>query len=212
MEKPLSLTILYTSNIRGNIHMLPHLYTFIQTLKPDERQGTLMLDLGNSCAEGVWHCDITHGRSTLMVLDAMGYHAANVEKQLDSENRDKVAEVVTMGLVDDTHEWGYYIPPVTDESIQATLNPSQTGRLQICLQPADSTYINGNALYLADVLAKQIGIVRVDLHESPIVNDYTVYTLPTSTHPNPTIVASVEFVESEARYFQRKQANDGTDI
>lgn len=206
MEKPLSLTILYTANIRGDIHMLPRLYTFMQTLKPEERQGTLIFDLGNACAEVVWHCDITQGRSTLMVLDAMGYHAANVDGLLDEENYEKTADVVTMGLVDNTHHWTYHIPPVTDDTIQATLNPSQTGRIQICLQPADSTHLDGNSLYLADVSAKQIGVAKIDLHDMPTLTDYTTHTLPSSTQPNPTIVASVEFVESEARYFQKKQS------
>lgn len=206
MEKPLSLTILYTSNIRGDIHMLPRLYSFMQTLKPAERQGTLIFDLGNSCADGVWHCDITQGRSTLIVLDGMGYHAANVVGQLQGENYAKTAEVVTMGLVDEDHEWSYHIPPVRDETIQATMKPSQLGRLQICLSPAETTYIDDTMLYLANVQAKQIGMVKIDLQDKPRITQQKIHTLPTSTQPNPTIVASVEFVESEARYFQKKQA------
>ena len=33
MAKPLSLTILYTANIRGDLAQLPRLYTFLQQLK-----------------------------------------------------------------------------------------------------------------------------------------------------------------------------------
>jgi len=209
MEKPLKLTLLYTANIHGDIHMLPRLYTFMQTLKPAERQGTLILDLGNSCADGVWHCEVTHGRSTLIVLDGMGYHAVNSADSLTSDQREKVADIVTMGLVDTEHTWGYHIPPVTDDSIQATLNPNDTScRLQICLSPAELTHIDGNTLYLADIPTKHIGIVEIDLNDLPILTHHTIEQLPANTPPNPTIVASVEFVESEARYFQKKQSGE----
>jgi hypothetical protein len=209
MEKPLTLTLLYTANIRGDIHMLPRLYTFMQTLKPTERQGTLIFDLGNSCADEVWHCAITQGRSTLIVLDGMGYHAVNVVDSLDTTYREKIADRVTMGLVDDSHTWRYHIPPVTDETIQATLNPSELScRLQICLSPTESTHIEDNTLYLADIPAKYIGIVNIDLSDSPIITHQDVQELPADTPPNPTIVASVEFVESEARYFQKKQTGE----
>lgn len=208
MEKPLTLTVLYTANIRGDIHMLPRLYTFMQTLKPTERQGTLILDLGNSCADDVWHCAVTDGRSTLIVLDGMGYHAVNVADSLEAGHREKVADIVTMGLVDDEHRWHYHIPPVIDKSIQATLHPTDaSSRLQICLSPAETTHIDGNTLYLADIQAKHIGIIHVDIHDSPTITHQEQHQLPAQTPPNPTIVASVEFVESEARYFQKKQSN-----
>ena len=181
----------------------------MQSLKPPERQGTLIVDLGSSCADDVWHCAITHGRSTLIVLDGMGYHAVNVADSLDTTDREKVADRVTMGLVDEAHAWSYYIPPVTDETIQATLNPrEQSCRLQICLSPAESTRIDGNTLYLVDIPAKHIGIIHIDLNESPIITNQDIHELPVKTAPNPTIVASVEFVESEARYFQKKQAGN----
>jgi hypothetical protein len=209
MEKPLNLTLLYTANIRGNIHMLPRLYTFMQTLKPAERQGTLIVDLGNSCADDVWHCTITQGRSTLIVLDGMGYHAANSADSLDTDQREKVANIVTMGLVDEAHSWAYYIPPVTDETIQATLHPTATShRIQICLSPAESTTIDGNILYLADIPSKHIGKVQIDLDPSPTLIHHDIHVLPDHTPPNPTIVASVEFVESEARYFQKKHSGE----
>lgn len=211
MEKSLTLTILYTSNIRGDIHMLPRLYTFMQTLTPDTRQGTLLLDLGNACGDDVWHCGITRGRSTLIVLDGMGYHCANIDGALDPINRAKTEEVVTMGLVDKAHHWTYHIPPVTDETLQATVNPSNddTLRLQMDLSPAEETQIEDRILRFADVTAGQVGVVMVDLsNNTPHITASEIYDLPAGTPPNPTIVASVEFVESEARYFQKKQDNE----
>ncbi len=207
METPLNLTILYTSNIRGDIHMLPRLYTFIQTLKPYQRQGTLILDLGRSCDSDVWHCGITRGRSTLIVLDGMGYHGANVDGVLDPISRTKVDEVVTMGLVDRAHPWTYHIPPVTDNSLVVGIQPvvDETLRLQIDLTPDQQTTIQHGVLRLADVNARQVGVVTIDLDGMAEITSTTVHDLPPNTPPNPTIVASVEFVESEARYFQKKQ-------
>lgn len=208
METPLNLTILYTSNIRGDIHMLPRLYTFMQTLKPDERQGTLLLDLGNACAEDVWHCEVTRGRSTLIVLDGMGYHCANVE--LDPISRAKTEEVVTMGLAYKGHDWAYHIPPVTDDSIRVAVDPSvdEILRLQIDLTPDAQTHIEHGILRLQDVNAGQIGLVLIDLNTTTAtITSATVHDLPAGTPPNPSIVASVEFVEEEARYFQKKQDN-----
>src|SRR4029453_1362356 len=65
---------------------------------------TLLLDLGDSCAADVWHCAATGGRSTLIALDAMGYHAANVSGLLSPESRAKLAEnLMEMALVDTEH-------------------------------------------------------------------------------------------------------------
>lgn len=187
--------------------MLPRLYTFIQTLKPEKRQGTLFLDLGNACADDVWHCNITRGRSTLIVLDGMGFYCVNIDGALDPMNRAKTEEVVTMGLVDQSHDWTYHIPPVTDPSIRVAVNPivDEILRLQIDLTPADTTYIEHGILRLADVSAGQVGVVTVDLQGTATITSTAVHDLPAGTPPNPTIVASVEFVESEARYFQKKQ-------
>jgi hypothetical protein len=207
METPQQLTLLYTSNIRGDIHMLPQLYTFMQTLRPDERQGTLLLDLGNACADDVWHCTITQQRSALIVLDGMGYHCANVDGVLDPSHHQKVASVATMGLVDSQHDWAYHIPPITDASLRVAVNPTadEQYRLQIDLAPDTQTYIEGNILRLQDVDARQVGVVMVDLSSTPTVTSATIHSLPSGTPPNPPIVASVDFVEGEARYYQKKQ-------
>lgn len=207
MEKPLSLTLLYTANIGGNLQILPRLYTFIQSLKPEQRQGILLLDLGNSCADDVWHCQITRGRSTLIVLDGMGYHACNVDGLLDADGREKTESVVTMGLVDKSHDWAYAIPPVQDDSIRATIDPipNNKTRLQIDLNPSDSIQLERGILRLNNVAQAQVGIIKIDLRDVPEIVSTAVYSLPDHTPPNPTIVASVEFVESEARYFQKKQ-------
>lgn len=206
MEKPLSLTLLYTSNIRGDIRMLPRLYTLMQRLKPARRQGSLLLDLGHACADEVWHCRLTQGRSTLIVLDGMGYHAANVAGTLDPISRRKVAAQVTMALVDDSQDWHYQIPPVADSSITVALRPKDPrARLQICLSPAAATAVQDNILYLRDVGGGQIGWVHLTLHPVPRLVTAAVHDLPPHTPANPSLAAAVEFVESEAHYYHQKR-------
>lgn len=201
MEKPLSLTLLYTSHLGGDIRLLPRLYTFIQRLKPARRQGVLLFDLGHACADEVWHCRLTQGRSMLIALDGMGFHAANVA---GADGRQVEAQM-TMGLVDEGQDWFYHIPPIRDRSIIAVVQPKAArARLQICLSAADETRIQGNVLYLGDVRAGQVGLVRVDLHAAPRIIASGVHDMPSGTLPNPSLAATVEFVESEARYLQKK--------
>ena len=208
MAKPLSLTLLYTAGIAGDLALLPRLHTFLQRLKPAERQGTLLLDLGGSCADSVWHCQATGGRSTLIVLDGMGFHAANVDGALDSENRDKLAEQVTMALVDERHDWQYHLPPLRDPSIVATLRPQDSAaRLQIMMMPAENTRIEGKVLHLQGVSAGQVGEAKVDLRGTPRIASATVHDLPPETPPNASIAGAVEFVEAEARFYLKQQQN-----
>ena len=164
MAKPLSLRLIYTSNLRGDISSLPRLFTFIQRHLRALGPGALLLDLGNCCADEAWHCRATGGRSMLIALDGMGYHAANVTDALDARERLKLARGVTMALVDQDHAWRYHVPPRSDPSLVVTARPCKSdARLQIDMRPADRMRIAGNVLFLRDVRAGQIGSVSVDL-------------------------------------------------
>lgn len=206
MEKPLSLTLLYTANIAGDLALLPRLFTFLQQLRSDWPQPILLLDLGGTCADEVWHCRETSGRSTLIALDAMGYHAANIAGTLDDKNRETLAEQVTMALVDAGRDWLYRVPPVVDESIRVRLSPrDDEARLQIVLSPAECTSIEGNAVFLQGVCAGQVGEAEVDLQHAPALVAARVHAMPPDTPPNPSIAGTVEFVEQEARLLARKR-------
>ena len=177
MEKPLSLTLFYTANIAGDLALLPRLFTFLLQLRTDARRPTLLLDLGGSCADEVWHCRVTGGRSTLIALDAMGYHAANVAGALDDRNREKLAEQVTMALVDESRDWLYRVPPVCDERIRVKLRArDDAARLQIVLSPAERTTVEGNAIFLGAVGAGQVGEALVDLRGAPALIAARVHT------------------------------------
>lgn len=208
MEEPLSLSVLYSANLRGDIALLPQLFTFMQRLRAPEKPGSLILDLGNACDEAAPHCRQTGGRSMLVALDGMGYHAANIEGALDASIRKQVAAQVTMALVDEAKDWRYRLPPLEDASIRLTLKPnSAPARLQICLAPAERTHMDGNILFLGDVCAGQVGSVSVDLRPSPRVTRSAIQDLPPDTPPNPGMTSAIEFIASEARLFQSRSGS-----
>lgn len=209
METPLSLTLLYTAGIAGDITLLPRLFTYLQRLKPADSRRTLLLDLGGSCSQSVWHCRATAGRSILIVLDGMGYHAANVDGILDTATRDKLAEQVSVALVDRNNKWRYSLSPLAAGQVFATLSPvGRAARLQILLDPADSTRLEDNTLRLQAACAGQIGQVSINLGLEPRIVSARIHTMPGDTPPNPSIAGAVEFVLSEARLFQRKQRGE----
>lgn len=206
MEKPLSLTLLYSEGIAGDLALLPRLHTFLQELKADRRRPALLLDLGQSCADERWHCRETGGRSTLIALDGMGYHAANVAGTLDEGKREALAAQVTMGLVDGGRDWLYPMPPGRDPSIRATLRPrDESAGLQIVLTADHRTRVEGNTLRLRTVGAGQVGEAAVDLRGAPALLGARVHEMPLATPPNPSIAGMVDFIEAEARLLAKKR-------
>ena len=193
MEKPLSLTLRYSANIAGDLALLPRMTTFLQRLGAEDGESALLLDLGGTCAESVWHCRATGGRSALIVLDGMGYHAANVAGALDAEHREKLAAQVTLALVDGVRDWAYHVPPVRDPSIVVTLRPrllNGAARLQIALAPSAETRIAGNALWLPllrDRRAANHVPPLEHLHVQPARAKYPAATSPLC--PAPTMTA-----------------------
>jgi hypothetical protein len=160
----------------------------------------LLLDLGNSCSPDVWHCAVTGGRSTLIVLDAMGYHAARVS--LDAGAREKLRDNrLGLALIDDEHPW-------QDDNILITADYGRVGSqtlsytLHIALSPAAETRLDEHRLSLRGVNAAQVGMAR--LSDEPLLLDHTIDNLPADTLPDPTITATIDFVLNEARLLQRK--------
>jgi hypothetical protein len=162
----------------------------------------MLIDLGNSCMPEVWHCDATQGRSTLLVLDAMGYDMVNTDGILTPESREKFADQVAVGLVDVEHPFEKdRIRFVTNNGRGVLAGRPYKNGLTVNLTPAESTHLHENVLNLASVEHGQVGIVRLDdegLH-------HEIRTMPNATPPDATITGVVDFVINEARYSQKKQ-------
>jgi hypothetical protein len=199
--KPQTVTVLYTHHIRGDLDMLPRMFTFIRRLRGELAEGRVVLvDLGASCVPEVWPCAITQGRSTLLVLDAMGYHAANTEVVLNPISRAKLANQAALALVDAAH-------PHTDDGLHFTANPDEAepDTLTICLTPAGQCQLIDDVLRLATVDSGQVGLARIS--GSTLVHE--IHPLPAGTPPDPTISGAVDFVRDEARYYEKRQQNGG---
>ncbi len=217
METP--LTIIYTHNLRGDLDVLPRLYNFQRQLKalyaedvvqvcaddPAQAPGrVLLLDLGESCADDVWHCTVTNGRSTLVALDGMGYDAARVSDA--AALRAKMGDGVRMALVDETH-------PHTIEDVVIAATEHEEGlethsySLHILMGAAETTRLEGEQLSLAGLNgSQQVGVARLtQIVGRWTLTAYEIHNLPRRTLPDPTIAASVDFVISEARYAQKRQ-------
>lgn len=210
-----SLTLLYTGQISGDLALLPRLYTFLKMLRAEFSGGAagdpagrpykdvLLCDLGATCDPAVWHCAATEGRSALIVLDAMGYAAANVARTLTDTQREKLAEQVNLRLVDGDHPHAvegvvFFVGTAVDD---------HTARLAVDLSPANTVRIQDAVLHLAAVEQGQCGVVR--LQWTPDVGWSIAYTgiheLPPGTAQDPTIAGTVEFVEDEARYLLKRK-------
>ncbi len=213
------MTILYTYGLRGDLDVLPRLYSFLRQLQAHYREEVvqvcsldpaqapgrvLLLDLGESCAAEVWHCEVSGGRSTLVVLDGMGYDVTRVEDA--AAKRAKLGDSVRIALVDGEN------PHFIEDVVITAGNElggfqSRPYGLQIILAPADETRLDGSVLRLAAIRGGQVGAAQL----TQIVGRWSLATheihdLPRRVLPDPTIAASVEFVISEARYAQQRRA------
>ncbi len=216
MDSPLS--ILYTGNLRGDLDLLPRLFTFLRQLRaqaqrfedeadvdvcalqPPTRR-VLLVDVGNSCSADVWHCGITGGRSTVMVLDAMGYDAVQVSGALAPGARERLVDAVQLRLVD--ADSGLTLP---DLRVVAAPEPDVIG-LQLVLQARADAALDGRRLYPAQLQPGEVGILHISADTK--LSAHHRFPLPASTAPDPTIAGTVDFVLSEARYLQKRMGSSG---
>ncbi|MEO8394425.1 MAG: hypothetical protein ABI700_15640 [Chloroflexota bacterium] len=231
METP--LTILYTHNLRGDLDALPRLYSFLRQLKayysseevvqlcsldPAQPPGTnLLLDLGDNCAPDVWHCQVSEGRSTLVVLDGMGYDAVRVEGA--AQKQAKMGESVRLKLIDGetpleiedvllTAEKDSPLPVYVGEGL-GERGLSRPHSLQIVMTPSEPTRIDGKTLFLAGLNGSgEVGAAQLTKVISGwALSKHEIHELPRRALPDPTISAAVEFVISEARYAQKRRSS-----
>ncbi len=188
--------LLYTAGIRGDLALLPRLHTFIKALRgdvPEGETGPLLFDLGESCAPDVWPCGVTGGRAAIIVLDAMGYHAIYAGAYLTDAGREKLAaNYLNAALVDQTT--GFARDGVA-------LGPANAP-IRVPLTPAPQPTLRDGVLTLAPERAGQVGEALV---EGGALTRAAVHPLLPNTLPDATITGAVEFVEDEARYFEKRQ-------
>jgi hypothetical protein len=175
----------------------------------DASRRALRVDLGAACVPDRWPCDVTGGRAAYFALDAMGYTAANVRGVLASPaDREKLAEQVALGLVDDglRHREGEIVFSLD----VAPLTPETS--LNVILSPADATRLEGRRLWLAPVDRGTVGAVTLVAQENANGHPYTldsfiVHAMPPGTNPDPTIAGVIDFIRDDARYYQKQKGD-----
>lgn len=214
----IELTILYTHGLRGDLALLPRLYTQLKRLRHEPNGHLLLLDSGDSCSPDAWHCAVTGGRSMIIALDGMGYDLARAD--LPPDARAKLGDAVRIAVVDSAHSW-------ERDGIRATAAPGSPAdaRLEIDLSAASVTALRQHTLTLAAVKAGQVGRVRLRLADMvsftasdkgkpgvelpmetlPKLLAAEVIDLPDGTPPDPTIAGVVDFIVAEARYADQRR-------
>lgn len=190
------ITLMYTANLRGDLDSLPRLLTWLKAHPPD-----YLVDLGESCSPQVWHCAVTGGRSMLIALDGLGYDAVNAS-HLSPDDRERLADgLLSTALIAP----GYR--RIKDYCVFSVEPVEKGGLLNVILAPAAHTHLDGTRLYLAPVAQGEIGAVMIAWGDTPMIRDYTIHTIPPDTPPDATISGIVDFVISEARYYQKRSPN-----
>lgn len=202
------VTIFYTQNLRGQLDVLPRLATLLNQQRASVTDGLrFVLDMGGSCEASVPVCQVTEGRAALMVLDAIGYDAANGVGVLTAEGWAKLVEnPLNMKVVSSDNAY------VRDGiALAAEAPPAHPHRIHISLETAPELHLSlsesvpgGYTLRLPTLTGSALGVVRLSVTPEA-VSVVDVAQLPVTPHvlANPTIAGVVDFVRSEATYYDK---------
>jgi hypothetical protein len=195
------ITIIYTHNLHGKLDLLPKLHTLIRRLMRDYND-VVLLDMGGSCAADVWHCDTTGGRSALLVMDGMGYDAANIVGLLADGARERMPDTMRLTLIDADSTWE------RDDLIVAAARIDDSDKIQVVMQPVDEARVEDGIFFPQTLSAGQVGVAQIGAYDETVeLFAHAVHPLPANTRPDPTIAGTVDFVLSEARYYQKRQSS-----
>lgn len=225
----LQLTIFYTVALRGELRVLPYLFTLIKDQKAITPGYCVLVDLGESCRMDWPLCRHTEGRALLVALDAMGYDAFNLMRS-DPLARDpntliKLRDtVITPALLLGenqllTKKPTYFSDP-TGEGARAQFRlhnglppelPAEEGVIQIALQQGVplSSRVEDSCLILEDTRESRIPelgkvVLHVEKGALSLVSQERL-AIPVGSRPDASISSVVELVESEASQSAEKR-------
>lgn len=202
METSPIITFLLTQNLRGDLRFLPRLGRILWQKRRDE-QRTYTFDLGGACAPEAWHCEATDGRSMLIALDGLNYAAANVEGLTLDSRMSLHRTLMGMRLIDSMN------PAELPYVALAAVKPAQSAdpdRLTAVLAPTEARLVDG-ILEFPPVPRYQVASMRVVTGPAPEIDSLEFFDVPDDTPPDGTLSGMVDFIESEARMYQRRKAD-----
>lgn len=205
-----ALTVIYTANLRADFDLMARTATHIQTIR--QAYGVapypiLLLDIGGAWSDEAWVSVATEHRAPYLVLDAMAYHVINADG-LDVGGILGLQTVIQAQLMDHTivKKWQW-------RDIALNVGPRATAP---CVAWSWERHPNADAWYKTEAgrltlfPIEQIG--QLDVHyPNMTVQSAILHTVAESTRPDPTIVATTEYVEDEARYYESKQKGNYSD-
>ena len=201
-EIPATLTLLVTANLRGDLHLLPRLFTLIEYEKRSIGGVSVLLDLGDTCRADSWICQTTRGRAPLLVLDSMGYDGAIIggpeQAPIPVDSLQRLAGQIAMPIFIWNRPRRLIKRRVAFTVAPGTSLPESTEPV-LSIDRTRSTFpANGAMPVLPDV--PQGALLRVDVAWPDwIVEHVRLYPVSEATPPDSTIAAVVELVTNEAR-------------
>ncbi len=215
-----AVTLLYTAALDGRLELLPRLFTRIRQERATVKGITLLVDLGRSCVPGTWICDATGGRGMLVSMDAMGYDAFHLGPQDMLYTQPALVQALRSVILT-PFAAGPWVAKVQRAGMTfvfaSTLDSNEQADLTVALRLSDSDQVEASWSGTRRTLLLDPGwlepeplLGRLDLvllAEPPYiaVERRTQLVLPSDLPPDPSMAGVIEFVESEARYAERKR-------
>lgn len=202
------ITVLYTYNLGGALERFPRVATALRRLRGEAEGQTLLLDAGNACDPSAEPCALTDGRAAPILLDAMGYDAANVSGYLTDAGRAALRQnYLNVALVDEPH------PYISGEGLAfASVPPAaQPHRLHIAMEVGTATGLSDgptlNRIYTLtlgalDTWAIGRAVVEFDGDATRLLRDEMI-PVALTTRPDATIAGAVDFVRDEVRLLKK---------
>lgn len=183
--------VFVTAHSHCDLAYLPRLYTYLKHLKKTLDGPIVVIDSGVAWSNGEWLSVVTEHRAPYILLDAMGYTAAFCEG-LSPDNIEKLHPQLQLQLLAPS---------------QATVISLSTGETITVAQHPQNNQIEaqGQTLYIPLTPHRTIGYAHIALAPLTVL-ETQLYQVPATTLPDSTIAGTIEFVQDEARYYQKQKA------
>jgi hypothetical protein len=203
MTPPEIVSLLFTQNLHGDLRFLPRLSRVLMHLRIEDRR-SYTVDLGNSCAPDVWHCEATDGRSMLIALDGINYSAANAEGLTEQARPQLSRSLVTLKAVNAAHpDWIERVALVTAPPDE----PIPGAEMTLVVKPSLEARVTGNVIEFPAVERYRIGRLRVRIDTVPFeLVSVETFDVPPTTPPDPVVSGMIDFIEGEARHYQKRKS------
>lgn len=223
IEAVTHVSLFYTAALKGNLALLPRLFTFLSRERAAAQGISFLVDMGCACVPEAWICRATDGRAMLVAMDSMGYDAFHIGARDPLYQMPHIVEQLRR-LVVTGFAAGPWSTQVNRHGVRVGLvNGAQMARaaaempaldLLIGLRYTEQAAIHAEWRTSQRWLLFDCGegntIGRLDLKLLPTtpyleVISQQALTLPEHTPPDPTISGVIEFVQSEARHAEQRR-------